>query len=145
MVKPTQADVMRLADKVRQQIPDEKIMRFVEAYLMMAVRARYRPGAPSDGFGHIQLSEDEFKDETRLLREAVKYAVDFDKEEDKDVFHIGCSDFRTNRAFLLSIEAARLLASGLGSESFAIKVLQMAIEEIRTSLSEAKRKRREAA
>jgi hypothetical protein len=68
-----------------------------------------------------------------LLREACDYAIRFDKEEDGDEFHIGCSDFRTNRAFVLSIEAARLLASGDGGNRCAIQLLQMAIEEIKNA------------
>ncbi len=69
-------------------------------------------------------------DETRLLQEAVEYAVDFDKEEDTDSFWVGCSNFDTNKAFLFSIEAARLLAGGIDGEPFAIRLLQMAIEDI---------------
>jgi hypothetical protein len=49
MLKSTQADVMKLASLVRDKVPDQKIMRFIEAYLMMALRGRYRPAAPGDG------------------------------------------------------------------------------------------------
>jgi hypothetical protein len=130
MTKSTQNDVMQLAGRVRG-IPDQKIMRFVEAYLMMAMRGRYRPGAPGDGCGGIYLSKEECDDQDRLLREACDYAIRFDKEEDSRAFNIGCSDFRTNRAFVFSIEAARLLASGDGGSECAIRLLKMAIEEIK--------------
>ena len=38
-----------------EDIAKDKIMRFAETYLMMA-RTGYRPAAPSDGLGNIQLS-----------------------------------------------------------------------------------------
>jgi hypothetical protein len=79
--------------------------------------AKYRPAAPSDGYGSIQLSPEELRDQERLYREAVEYAVRFRREEDRCTFRIGCSSYTTNRAFVLSIEAARLLCSdGDGAE-----------------------------
>ena len=88
-----------------EDIAKDKIMRFAETYLMMA-RTGYRPAAPSDGLGNFQL------DEERLYREAAEYALKFNREEDGRSFRIGCSNYSTNRAYVLSIEAARLLASG---------------------------------
>jgi hypothetical protein len=49
----------------REQIAESPIMRFAEAYLMMA-DIKYRPGAPGDGMGHVSLSPDEYKDQDRL-------------------------------------------------------------------------------
>ena len=57
-----------------EDIAKDKIMRFAETYLMMA-RTGYRPAAPSDGLGNIQL------DEERLYREAAEYALKFNREE----------------------------------------------------------------
>src|SRR4051812_26096389 len=91
---------------------EARLQRFAQAYLAMAEEADYRPQAPSDGCGHIQLSRKELKDPARLRQECIDYALRFDKEEDARVFNIGCSDFRTNRAFLWTIEAARQLAGG---------------------------------
>ena len=51
-----------------EDIAKDKIMRFAETYLMMA-RIGYRPAAPSDGLGNIQLRVN-FMDEERLYREA---------------------------------------------------------------------------
>lgn len=124
-------EVTELADTMRSKIPDEQLMRFVEAYLMMATRANYRPGAPGDGCGNISLSADELADADRLRREAFKYALRFQKEEDGCEFRIGCSDFRTNRAFMFVIEAARQLASGASGNLTAIRLLKMAMQEIR--------------
>lgn len=42
-----------------EDIAKDKIMRFAETYLMMA-RIGYRPAAPSDGLGNIQLSREQF-------------------------------------------------------------------------------------
>lgn len=125
-----QKDVERLAAMMRRKVGDNaKIMRFIEAYLMMAIRAKYRPAAPGDGLGDIYLTDDELADPGRLLDEALKYAVRFDKEEDGLSFCIGCSEFSTNRAFVLSIEAARLLCSGFAGP-LALRLLRMAIKEV---------------
>jgi hypothetical protein len=114
----------------REQIAEDKLVRFAQAYLMMA-HAQYRPQAPSDGFGNVQLSTEEYNDEARLYREAVHYAAVFNRDEDDNRdFHIGCSNWETNRAFVLSIEAARLLASGSDGDDCAVRLLELAIKEI---------------
>jgi hypothetical protein len=136
--KRKQDDVMAFLDRIpewsRCQERNPKIARFTEAYLMMALRAAYRPQAPSDGFGHIQLSRTEVADCNRLAREALDYALAFDKafdkEEDGCTFRIGCSNFCTNRAFALTIEAARVLAGGMDGEQHALALLKLAVEEV---------------
>jgi hypothetical protein len=75
-------------------------MRFAQAYLMLA-RCKYRPAAPSDGFGNIQLSPEQCRDEERQYAEAVTYAMRFAREDDDQVFNIGCSNYTSNRAFVL--------------------------------------------
>jgi hypothetical protein len=136
--KRTQADVMAFAEATpcwHQLIEsDPKIARFIETYLMMALRAAYRPAAPSDGHGNIQLNRQALDDRHRLAKEAYKYAVAFDKEEDSCSFWIGCSDFTTNRAFILAIEAARVLAGGLDSEPYALALLGLAVEEVKEAI-----------
>lgn len=97
----------------------------------MARAAKYRPAAPGDGFGSIYLSKEQLEDQHRLDLEAVKYAVAFEREEDSNSFFIGCSDYRTNRAFILCIEAARQLASGFDGNPCALKLLNLAITEIK--------------
>src|SRR5215472_7579086 len=55
--------------------PDEwRFRRYREAYLAMAKRTKYRPGAPSDGFGDILLLSEEMRNPLRLEREACEYA-----------------------------------------------------------------------
>jgi hypothetical protein len=111
----------------RDDIVKYSPMRFAQAYLMMA-EAGYRPAAPSDGFGHIQLTATQLADRQRLDQEAVKYAVAFVREEDNRTFNVGCSNYTTNRAFVLCIEAARLLCGGGDQE--AVRLLKLAIKEI---------------
>lgn len=106
--------------------------RIREAYLRMVHEARYRPAAPSDGFGYIQLSEEELADPLCLEQEAGEYADRFLKEENGLEFHIGCSNYATNRAFVFTIEAARLLCAGDGAQH-AMKLLQMAIADIQST------------
>jgi hypothetical protein len=105
--------------------------RYAEAYLRMASDARYRPEAPGDGCGGIDLSVEELRDSDRLEQEAVSYALRFAREENTRTFRIGCSNFSTNRAFVWVIEAARELAGG-GADGNAVarKLLKMAIEEL---------------
>jgi hypothetical protein len=109
---------------------DPRLENFRQAYLQMAREAKYRPQAPSDGFGNIQLTLAEVQDPQRLQAEAAAYAVRFLAEEDDDRFWIGCSDFRTAKAFIWAIESARLLASGDGGNAAAIKLLHMAAREV---------------
>ena len=104
--------------------------RLSEAYVMMASNARYRPQAPGDGCGHVNLTQEQADDPQRLRQEAFLYAQGFDKEEDNGTFTIGCSDGLTNRAFVWTIEAARKLAAGLDGEPVALKLLKMAVKEL---------------
>ena len=49
--------------------------RIQEAYIAMAVTARYRPAAPGDGMGSIDLTDAERKDGAVLREEARQYAA----------------------------------------------------------------------
>jgi hypothetical protein len=44
------------------------------------------------------------------------------------------SDYTTNRALVYTIEAARLLCCGASGVTHALKLLEMAVEEVRTQL-----------
>ena len=89
-----------LREWILEEIVGDKLMRFAQAYLMMA-DAKYRPAAPSDGCGNIQLTSEQYADKNRLYLEAVTYAMKFASVEDGDMnFHIGCSNYNTNRAFV---------------------------------------------
>jgi hypothetical protein len=89
-------------------------------------RAGYRPA--SDGYGHVQLTPAWLKE--GLDQEAVKYAMALRREEDGLTFRIGCSDYSTNRAFALCVEAARLLRRGGDAPEFAATLMKLAVEEI---------------
>jgi hypothetical protein len=105
--------------------------RIAEAYVEMAKRVKYRPQAPGDGFGEVSLSEEELADEDRLLNESYAFADRFIREEETRAFWIGCSDFRTKRAFVYTIEAARMLATGSIGITRALKLLSMALKDAR--------------
>jgi hypothetical protein len=64
--------------------------------------------------------------------------VSFYKEEDTRQFWIGCSNYTTNRAFIWTIEAARVLASGTDGNATAIKLLSMALDEIKREVEAGK-------
>jgi len=104
-------------------------LRFKEAYLRMAKEARYRPGAPGDGMGHVDLSPAQLKDSARLDDAALRYAAKFRAEEDSRKFWIGCSEFATNRAFMFTIEAARALAGN--HRALALDLLKLAIDDVK--------------
>jgi hypothetical protein len=110
---------------------DPMFQRYYHAYLEMA--PFYRPEAPSDGFGHIQLSTEQCRNRQRLECEATKYAAHFLAEDRERTFWIGCADYRTARAFMWVVEAARQLASGDMGNPTALRLLKLATKEIRAS------------
>jgi hypothetical protein len=94
--------------------------RIREAYIQMAKVGKYRP----------YNDEGEIEDQKHLDDEATKYADEFIKTEDAGGdFHIGISDFKTNRGLVYIIEAAGLLCAG--NMPIALKLLEMAIQEVR--------------
>jgi hypothetical protein len=103
--------------------------RYAEAYLLMAQEAKYRPQAPSDGFGTLLLTREQVRDPHRLTEETLAYVERFEKEEDTRSFNIGCSNFTTNRALIWTIEAARSLCGGV--DDLALQLLEMAVDEIK--------------
>jgi hypothetical protein len=109
---------------------DPRLQRIREAYLKMARDALYRPQAPEDGFGNIQLTRAELSDLGRLEREATAFAIGFLRQEDELTFRIGCSDFRTSCALVFVIEAARQLCTGPAGILVAEKLLAMARAEL---------------
>jgi len=72
----------------------------------------------------------ELADAERLAREATDYAIRFLLEENTCEFHLGCSDFSTNKAFCWTIEAARQLAVGVTGNRVALTLLRMAAAEV---------------
>jgi hypothetical protein len=126
---------------MRTRRTDPRLERFQQAYLQMAHQAKYRPQALSDGCGTIQLELAELRDPHRLQVEAGQYALQFSAEEDHNSFWIGCSDFRTNKAFVWTIEAARLLASGVEDKGTALKLLRLVAAEVARVMTQSSRSR----
>jgi hypothetical protein len=93
--------------------------RIREAYIEMATRAHYRPEAAGGSS-----TDDDLEDE------ANSYTKRFITEEQSTQFHIGVSDFTTNRALVYTIEAARLLCGGALGVNHAQRLLEMAVEEV---------------
>jgi len=112
--------------------------RFFDAYIQMAKKAKYRPEAPNEGMGSVELIEEELKDQDRLRQEAVAYAKRFLEEQDSCSFRIGVSNYDTNRAFVYAIEAARLLCGGHSAAPIALKLLEMAATDVQASLTHAR-------
>jgi hypothetical protein len=96
------------------------------AYRLMASKCRYRPAAPSDGFGHITVPASELD----LDAECLDYARQWWQEEDDLKFYVGCCNFSTRPATIFAIEAARSLCSGSDGDELARKLLQMALDSM---------------
>jgi hypothetical protein len=133
---------MTIAERLIAKHPGHApLVRFIEAYLEMADKANYRPGAPNDGWGNIVgLTVEELKDRERLEMEALEYAICFQAEENSANFliRIGTSNYITNKAFFWSIEAARCLSAGIAND-VALKLLQMATDEVGNQMRSARR------
>jgi hypothetical protein len=102
--------------------------RIIEAYLQMAQEAHYRPAAPSDGLGNIQLSAEELRNGKRLSEEAAMYADEFIRDANGSEFNIGIPNWRTNRALVYTVEAARSLCGA--QDELALNLLKMAVAEV---------------
>ena len=107
------------------------------AYRRMAAEARYRPNAPSDGFGNIDMPLIELD----LDDEAARYAADWMREEQRGQFAMGVPDATTATAMVFTVEAARMICEGFipGALERVEKLLEMALEEIRGVSAEVKR------
>lgn len=95
-----------------------------EAYRRMAAEARYRPAAPSDGFGNITVAEKDLD----LEREATKYTAGFIAEEDTNTYHLGCPNYSQRTAFIFALEGARACCSA--DPELALRLLRMAVADL---------------
>lgn len=118
---------------LRQYAKDQ----LVAVYRRMADEVRYRPAAPSDGFGNITAPLDDLD----LDAEANRYAEKWWAEEEGMTFFIGYPDGRARPAQVLAIEAARLMCSGSLGAPTALRCLKLAAEEMERGY-ELKKKRR---
>jgi hypothetical protein len=107
-------------------LPDACRTQIAAAYRRMALEARYRPAAPSDGFGHITVPLRDLD----LDAEAEAYAEHWWTEEDGLSFWIGCANFPTRPAMIFAVEAARLLAAGTVGTPYARRLLRLALKTL---------------
>lgn len=92
---------------------DPRIAAVKQAYLDMVSKARYRPEAPNDGFGHIMLNNDSLDDPVRLEMEAMLAGRRFYEDDERVKFTLhGCCDFRLAATMYLALQAAQLCCSG---------------------------------
>lgn len=108
--------------------------RIIEAYIAMARKANYRPSASGDGFGSVDLTEQQLASERTLRDEAQRYARRFLGEEDERIFHIGCTNWETNRAAVWTIEAARTLCGA--ADHVALRLLRLAVADVERAIAE---------
>lgn len=116
------------------ELPEDIQEQIETAYAAMANQARYRPAAPSDGFGNIT-------GRLNLTREATQYAADWWKQEDGWNFFIGTCDYETRPATIFAIEAARLMCSGVLGRTHALALLKMAVRSLESTMGKPKGKR----
>ena len=101
--------------------------QLTSAYKLMATEAKYRPAAPSDGFGHITTPIERLD----LDEEAIRYAKHWWDEENAGKFRVGCADFPNRRAMVFCIEAARLLCGDDEAARYAKRLIRLAARELR--------------
>jgi hypothetical protein len=90
---------------------DPRRDRVKSAYRAMATAARFRPKAPSDGFGNIEWGYD-LEDPKLLTLEALEAAKEFEREDNACEHHIhGCVTANHAGALYLVLRAADLFAS----------------------------------
>lgn len=96
------------------------------AYRRMAIEARYRPAAPSDGLGNVTLPLEELD----IDAEAQRYVADWWTQENAGSFAVGCANYPLRPAMIFALEAARLCCSTEDAVPFARRLLELALEEL---------------
>jgi hypothetical protein len=89
-------------------------------YRLMAGKGRYRPAAPSDGFGHITVPVRELSMDAEIM----DYAAQWWGEEESREWHLGCPTFDLRPAMVLAVEAARACCGG--DRELAARLLDLA-------------------
>lgn len=100
--------------------------QITEAYREMAEKAKYRPAAPSDGFGNITVPEKQLN----LAKESEEYTRKWWDEEESLTFFTGNCDFTTRKRTIFAIEAVRNMCAGRFGDKCALKLLKMAVAEM---------------
>jgi hypothetical protein len=125
---------MTLFDRIRSQpepMRDPRAECVRQAYLKMA--PFYRPEAPSDGGGRIELTVEELRDLDRLDQEARDYALAFVCQDEAARFRISGRPqphHPINPAVVWALEAVYLLCAGAEGNATATKLLRLALKQI---------------
>jgi hypothetical protein len=90
------------------EMPPDVHEQIASVYLIMADQARYRPAAPSDGYGNITVPAPELD----LDAEIRDYAAAWLQSEDNGSYWCGSPDYPLRKVMILCIEAARACAGG---------------------------------
>jgi hypothetical protein len=111
-------------------VTDPRRDRIKSAYRAMAALARFRPKAPSDGFGNIEWGYD-LDDPKLLTLEALEAAKEFEQEDNACEHRIhGCVTANHAGALYLVLRAADLLCFGGSAELSARETLRLALREL---------------
>jgi hypothetical protein len=108
---------------------DDRCVIIKDAYLRMVSHAKYRPEAPSDGWGHILLSQEQVADTIRLEMEAWLASLRWHHEDEQLSFSVtGCPDYRCTATMYFALQAAQLCCSG--PNPCIRRVLELALEAL---------------
>lgn len=117
---------MRQANGRPRPIPAPCAEQITSAYRLMAEYARYRPAAPSDGFGGITVPLEELD----IDAEAWDYTERWWTDEDDCEFFIGHANFNYRRAMIFAVEAARLMCGDNDVLPYVRALLTLALAEL---------------
>lgn len=120
----THQETTNMTTTFTSPIGRDTIDQITDTYRQMT-ELDYHPSAPSDGSGNITGDID-------VPRDAHRYAKRWWAEEDRQVFDIGCPDYRNRPAFIFAIEAARIMCGMTDDRDhqLAIDLLRLATEEL---------------
>jgi len=113
-------------------LPSNVVEQIRTAYRKMVAKARYRPAAPSDGFGNLTIDQNEAITD----KEMTSYAQRWWEQEDNFRFFIGCCDMRTRSATIFAIEAAKNMCGGTFGNGTALRLLRMAVKELEQAMKQ---------
>jgi hypothetical protein len=113
------------------------IEQIVGAYRLMDRKGKYRPAAPSDGFGHLTTEKRADRDE------AERYTQRWWQDEESRKYWIGSPANQTRVALILVVEAARLICGKLPECNVtALRLLKMAVAELQEVVTTQARRRK---
>jgi hypothetical protein len=106
--------------------PTEVVEQIDRVYRLMDRTIRYRPAAPSDGFGNIACPLEELD----LDAEIREYANEWWQQEDACQFLVGCANSEEREPMVLLIEAAKQCCTGFLGRDLALALAKAAVREL---------------